>query len=48
MALYGYIKNDIADGSVTELAGVGVCVGWEWGGMGVEWVASLYRDKMSI
>ena len=31
MALYGYIKNDIADGSVK---GVGVCVGWEWIGMG--------------
>ena len=44
MALYSYIKNDITDGSVKGAAGggrVGV-------GMGVEWVASLYRDKMSI
>ena len=48
MALYGYIKNDITDGNVKGAAGMGVCVGWEWIGMGVEWVASLYRDKMSI
>ena len=34
MALYCYIKNDITDGSLTGSAGVGVCVGWEWVGMG--------------
>lgn len=48
MALYGYILNDITDGSVKGWQGVGVWKGWEWVGMGVEWVASLYRDKMSI
>lgn len=41
MTLYGYIKNDITDGSVQGRA----CA---WGWNGLEWVASLYRDKMSI
>lgn len=48
MTLYGYIKNDIADGSLTGSAGGGRVRGVAGVGMGVEWVASLYRDKMSI
>ena len=52
MALYSYIKNDITDSSMKGSAGGGrvrgVGTDWNGGGMGVEWVASLYRDKMSI
>ena len=49
MALYGYIKNDITDGSVKGVGRGWACGGGlEWIGMGVEWVPSLYRDKMSI
>ena len=52
MVLYGYIKNDITDGSVKGVAGGGrvrtvlyMCV---IVGTGVKWVASFIGERRNI